>query len=300
MSAERVDKSWQKQGLSKYSVGAILGTLGHYGVQASEEEVKAQSAEKYPLEMAEVWMKTWKGTGQFGRFPVHAADELWARLNPDRLSPTTYALALAELLKELHRLMQGAPDAKVGPNFKVMEELKAKVPLKEGGGGPHPSFVSEVAARLGAEGMKFFQRVAVELAQQGHVDDAEDFANLEAFLFPQLSGISQAMVKAAKGGADKEQAVGELVAIGKDAGREGISRVTALDALIHAEAHEPAVGVARELFDAAEKASDFHIAMDAGERLVWLLDKTNNRTEARAVKERLGKVVEAHGQAHHH
>jgi hypothetical protein len=298
MSADRVDKAWQKQGLSKYSVGAILGTLGHYGVRVSEEELKAQSAEKFPLEIAESWMKSWKGTGQFARFPVNAADELWTRLNPDRLSPTQYAQALAGLLRELSRLMQGAPDAKVGPGFKAMEELKAKVPMKDGR--PSEAFVGEVAARMGNEGMKFFQRVAVELAQQGHLDDAEEFANLEAFLFPQLAGISQAMVKAAKGGADKDQAVNELIAIGKDTAREGISRVTALDALIHANAHEPALGLARELFDTAEKGNDFHVALDAGERLVWLLDKTNNRTEARAVNERLQKVAEAHGQAHHH
>ncbi|HLL54450.1 MAG TPA: hypothetical protein VK447_12930 [Myxococcaceae bacterium] len=298
MSADRVDKAWQKQGLGKYSVGAILGTLGHYGVRVSEEELKTQSAEKFPLALAEGWMKSWKGTGQFARFPVHAADELWARLNPDRLSPTRYAQALAALLTELSRLLQGAQDAKVGPGFKALDEVKAQVPMTEGK--PSIAFVSEVAARLGDEGMKFFQRVAVDLAQQGHLDDAEEVANLEAFLFPQLSGISQAMVKAAKGGADKEQAVGELVAIGKDTSRESISRITALDALIHANAYEPALGLARELFDTAEKDNDFHVALDAGERLVWLLDKTGKREDARALNERLGKVAEAHGHAHQH
>jgi len=299
MSDERVDKAWQKQGLGKYSVGAILGTLKHYGVALDEEGFKALAATKYPLQMVEAWAPQWKGTGQFSRFPFFAADELWARINTERLAPATYAQALAELLRELNRMLSGAPNAKVGPGFKALDVLKAKVPQVEGK--TEDPFVTEVVTRLGAEGFKFFQRVAVELARQGHEDDAEEFATLESFLFPGMSGISQARVRGMKGGADKDAAAGALAALARDGTREIGSRMAALDALIEIEALPPAVDVARELFEAGETGQDFHVALDAGRRLIWLLRQTGgNPVERKGFEERLRKVEAEHSQAHHH
>lgn len=295
MSEERVDKAWLKQGLGKYSVGAILGTLRHYGVPVDEAGFKQMAGEQFPLQIAERWHGSWKGTGQFSRFPVYAADELWKRLQPDRLSPSEYTEALALLLRELARLLEGAPDAAVGPGLQKMDGLKPRVPLKDGK--PDPGFVTEVVARLG-DAMKFFQRVALELARKGHVDDAQSVAELEAFLFPQLAGIAQALVKNAKG--EKEQATKEILAIGNDTTREPLSRLAALDALLHVEAWEPAIPLARELFDMGEKDGDFHLALEAGERLDFVLQKTNQHAERRAFRERLAKVQEAHDQAHHH
>jgi len=299
MSEERVDKAWQKQGLGKYSVAAILGTLKHYGVAVDEEGFKTLSASKYPLQIVEEWAPRWKGTGQFSRFPFFAADELWARLSGERLAPVTYAERLAKLLGELNRMLNGAPDAKVGPGFKGLEELKAQVPQKDGK--VDPNFVGEVAARLGPEGFKFFQRVSVELAKQGHADDAEEFAALEAFLFPALSGVSQALVKGMKGGADKEAATGELVTLAKDGAREPGTRLSALDSLIEIQSLPQALEVSRELFEAGEKAQDFHMALDAGQRLLWLYQKTGgNPAEAKQYEERLRKVAAEHSTAHAH
>ena len=40
MSTDRVDKAWQRKGLKDYSTEAIIGTLGHYGIQVNEADFR--------------------------------------------------------------------------------------------------------------------------------------------------------------------------------------------------------------------------------------------------------------------
>src|SRR5690349_2309717 len=106
MSQERVDKGWQKQGLTKYSTPAIIGTLAHYGIAVDEAKVKDRVAKEFPLHIAEEWQKQWKGTGQFTPFPIAAADELWRRFADGRLPPSEFALSLVQLMQALEGMRE--------------------------------------------------------------------------------------------------------------------------------------------------------------------------------------------------
>lgn len=295
--ADRVDKSWQSQGLSKFSTQAILGTLSHYGVAVDEAGLSAQVQEKFPLELAQAWMAGWKGTGQFSKFPIAAADELWKRNAGDRLAPAEFAKTLVEGIQALDKkLSNGASAAEAASQaMGRVNALRPRVPLQDGK--VDARFVAELSMRLG-EAIQVFSRLAQELAKAGHVEDAAAFADLEAFLFPQWAGISQALVRAAKG--EREPAISELAAIGKDASREPVSRVGAVDALLYLDAFQPAREIAEAVLDGAEKSEDFHLAMEVGERLAFALDKLQDRPALAALDQRMRKVHEGHAHAHPH
>jgi hypothetical protein len=293
--ADRVDKQWQQKGLGAYSNEAIFGTLQHYGVALDEAKFKSDAAEKFPLELATEWQPGWKGTGQFARFHWAAAEELTKRLFSDRLMPGDFAHALHNLMAALHRMMSGAADAPVGPSFKKVHEQKARIPLKDGR--PDPRFVTEVRLRLGEE-MKVFAALAQELAKQGHHEDAEEFAAIEEFLFPQWAGVSKALVKAAKG--EKAQALAELATLVQDPNRDGPSKAAAVDALIHLDALPQARDAAMAVFETAEKSDDLHLALEIGERLVFTLDKLKDMPTLQAMLPRLQKLHDRHAHEHHH
>lgn len=298
MADERVDKAWQKRGLSGYSTAAILATLKHYGVATDEQAFKQTSAEKFPLGIAEQWHGTWKGTGQFSRFHVSAAEELWKRLNPERLDPTSYAAAVADLLGALTDLLEGSAEAPVGIAFKKLDELKAKIPLDQGQ--PVRAFVAEMAMRLGDRLMQAFGQVAQKLAQEGHVDDAEEFARLEEMLFPEWAGISSALVRAAKG--EKDAAVGDLEKLVQDSTRPLPSRAAAIDALLQLEQLKLVAQHSQPLIEEARKADDLHAAMELAQRRAHALEKLGDRAglqEALATLEALDEQ-HAHAHPHHH
>lgn len=294
--ADRVDKGWQQKGIDAYSTEAILGTLRHYGVEYDEPAFKSTAAEKYPLELASEWQPKWKGTGQFAKFHWAAADELTRRLFPDRLMPGEFARGLHDLLVALSKLNQGQADAPVGAEFKKVEALKARVPLKDGKA--NTQFVTEVRLRLGQEVMKVFGAMSQELAKKGHIDDAEEFARLEEFLFPQWAGVSMALVRAAKG--EKAQALADLAAMLKDPNRDGPSKAAAVDALIHLDAYPQARDAALEVLDQAEKGDDLHLALEMGERAGWLMDKLKDNAGLTLLVPRLQALQQRHDTEHHH
>lgn len=294
--ADRVDKAWQTKGLGSYSTEAILGTLRHYGVDHDEGSFKTLAGAKFPLELSTEWQPRWKGTGQFARFHWAAADELTRRLFPERLMPGEFARGLHGLLAALARLNGGAADAPVGTEFKKVAALQARVPLEQGKA--HPSFVTEVRLRLGDELMKVFGSMAQELAKRGHVDDAEEFARLEEFLFPQWAGVSLALVRAAKG--EKAQALADLGALLKDPNRDGPSKAAAVDALIHLEALPQARDAALEVLDLAEREDDLHLALEMGQRAVYLMDKLQDSAGLAVTIPRVERLHERHGREHQH
>lgn len=295
MSDERVDKAWQKTGLGKYSTGAILGTLKHYGVAVDEPGFTAAAKEKFPLEIAQEWHAAWKGTGQFARYPWAACTELWRRVNPDRLAPHELAIAVFDLMRALKQLLDGSPSAPVGPAFEKVNELKPKVPLKEGV--PHPAFVGELTVHM-AEAMNDFNQLGLELAKDGHEEDAEAFVQLEEFLFPAWKGITRAMMRAQKG--EQVQAAKDLEAIARDTTRQGDSRMSALDALISLDAQEPAKEIAQALFQDGQRANDFHLALAAGERLINLMNQAGDQQGMEELYGQLQALQKAHDAAHDH
>ncbi len=296
MSADRVDKQWQKAGLGGYSTAAIIGTLAHYGITVDEAGFKTQAAEHYPLELASAWQETWTGTGQFARFPLPAADELWRRVHPDKLAPNDLALAVATLVNELGGLLAGGREAGVEAAFAKAEELRARVPQKDGA--PEDAFLDDVFTRMDEGLIRAFDEVCEHLAQASKIDLALRFAALEEALLPQRQGISRALIQAAQG--DTAGAESALLAMTKDSKREPPARLLPLDALIHLKAHKPALDRAKAMLDEAEAAKEFHLALALCGRVADLLETLNLRGEMGALEERMGRIAEEHDVAHPH
>ena len=297
MAQDRVDKNWQSGGLSSYSTAAILGTLAHYGVRVDEPGYKALAKEKYPLGIAYDWAQNWKGTGQFKLFPSAAAAELWKRLEEGRTAPNELAERLVEVLTALTRLLQGASDAPVGEAFKKFETLKPKLPTKDGN--IEEKFVSEALAYLSEDAWKALDAMAEELARQGHVDDAKSFAEMEETLLPERKGVASAVVRAVAG--EREGALQSLEAVAKGEGGGTLERrLAAIDAISHLGANDQALALGAQLFDDAEKAQEYHVAIGIGQRLHQAAQRGRDPKRVQELEERLTKLIEAHNHAHPH
>lgn len=292
--ADRVDKSWQKNGLAGFSTPAIIATLHHYGISVDEAGFRELTRESYPLQVANDWHDQWKGTGQFSRFPYAAATELYKRIWADRLAPADFARALAELVKALEALLNEAANPPVAAGFEKVEALRPRLPQ----GDALPNFMDEVIIQLGDGGARAFDELAEQLARDGHVEQANAFASLEEQLLPDRKGIATAVVQAVVG--DSAQALASLDAIVQDEGRADESRVVALDALIHLDAFDPATRAAEQLLSRAEKADDFHLGLALCERLAYLLEKQEKWTELQALADRAKILADAHDRAHPH
>ncbi|HET9451496.1 MAG TPA: hypothetical protein VFO83_11460, partial [Aggregicoccus sp.] len=174
MTTQRVEKTWQQQGLKGYATEAILGTLAHYGVQVDEEGFKARAQSAYPSGIAEEWEEGWKGTGPFAAFPSHAAAELWRRWVPGQLSPEDFAEALADLMNALAMKING-DEAPVPAAFAHFAAQRARMPLAEDGS-PDESFLEDALGAFDEDAVELFDELAEALAEEGHVQDARAFA----------------------------------------------------------------------------------------------------------------------------
>lgn len=298
MAQDRVDKAWQQKGLKDYSLGAILGTLAHYGVNVDEAGFKKLAEDTFPIRIATGWLQSWSGTGQFSRFPLAAAGELYRRFYPDALVPDTYAEALAKLLMELDKLLRGQPGAKVADAFQAMEALNQKVPQKDGHA--KEGFTEEVFARFDQESLGVFDEMGERLAKEGHDDDALSFVKIEEFLFREREVVATALVKAALG--KKDEAITALTARAQDTKVADEGRLLSVDGLIHLEAYDPARAQAEALMDTAEKSENHHLALALGGRLAHLYEVQKDNAALEALEPRMRKVAEAHAIAHpgHH
>ncbi len=295
MGSERVDKSWSKQGLGAFSTEAILGTLRHYGADASEAQFKEAAKESYPLMIAMAWHNAWKGVGQFARFPHAAALELWKRLEPGRLLPHEAAEALGEVLEEAYKKLENKPSDVKGAVAKF-DAVKGKIPFK--GKEPHPGFVDEMMMALGEEGMKAFDQAGPLLVKAGATEDAEAVADVEEFLVPERKGIARALLQAGKGDKEGAQKLLEGAVADVEGGEE--RRLRALDALVRIDAHEKAYELGLPLLDLAEKEADYHFAFDVGRLLMEALEKSHDTRRMEQLDERLSAIAAEHDKHHHH
>jgi tetratricopeptide (TPR) repeat protein len=293
--ADRVDKGWMSKGLTAYSTPAILGTLSHYGVSIDEAGYRALAKDQFPFEIAEQWHQGWRGTGQFARFPSAASVELWRRLEDGKLMPTELGDALAVLLATLEELRRGSPEAKVEAAFAGVRALLPRLPEDLA---RRRRFVEEAVTPLGASGIEKYERMAEQIAQAGHVDDAEAFAELDETLLPERRGILRAVVQGASG--NKEGAVAQLVKVLEEEGRADEALLYALEVLEQLKASAEAIAHGERLLDRAEKAEEHHLALGVAERLASLYEAGRSWEKLRALADRVEALQEAHRKAHPH
>lgn len=303
MSTQRIDKSWQTKGLKDYPTEALLGTLGHYGIPVSEEDYRKLAETTYPLGIAQKWKGTWKGTGPFKDYVVAAAVELWRRWMADRVSPQDFTEGLAALMNALVQRLNGVQDAPVSAAFERVKSLRSRLTLDDKGNLPAP-FLQEALAPFSEKDAELFDSLAESLAVQGHLEDATAFADIEEFLLPDRRGISQAVVRAARG--EREPAIQDLKNLIHDTARAPISRLLAVDGLIHLQAWIDAAIEGRTLLADAEKANDIHLSLDLVPRLEHIFKQQNDRAallELMGTQERLealhDKMHPGHRQHRH-
>jgi hypothetical protein len=292
MATERVDKGWQQRGIDTYSLEAILGTLAHYGVTVDEASFKQIASVGFPLGIAMRWHETWKGTGQFSRFPASAAEELWRRWCPGQIAPTDVALAVINLIKELSELLDQPDSSGAEPDqgtletrFKVVEAYLPKLPTETE---RRELFVGEMIGAM-TEWMEPFDGMAEALSKKQQAAHAERFVAIEEALITQRRGISTAIVKAAWGDADG--AVADLVALTKDTTRDAWNRLSAVDALFDFERNELAKPAAIALFDEAERTKDLEFLSATVERLAHLLELDPAMPERHELRARIEKLA---------
>ena len=295
MSTERVDKAWQSKGLQGYSTEAIVGTLGHYGVPAAEGDFKQLAESSWPTDIGLQWSQKWKGTGPFKPFPFAAADELWRRWLPERVSPRALSDALAELLKSLASLLDGKKDAPVDAAFEGMRAVRQKVPTDEKGL-PQLAFIERALGVFNEKVAEMFDSMAETLAKSGHVGHAEAFADLEEFLLPDRRGIATAIVRASKG--ERDPAIADLEKVTTDSARGPLSRLLAVDGLIHLGAFPQATTQARAMMMQAEKDKDIHLAIDLTARLEHVYKATGDRGSLQALAQDAARLNAMHDEMH--
>ncbi|MCI0673744.1 MAG: hypothetical protein L0Y64_25120 [Myxococcaceae bacterium] len=292
--SDRVDKGWAEKGLGSYSTEAILATLQHYGIQADETTFRAMAEDAYPLRIAFRWMEAWKGTGQFARLPGSAAEVLWRRWLPDRPTPGEFLEALSGVLVLLGRLLGGkAAAAEVDEALENVEAVCARVPEQDGV--RDGRFFEEAFSFLPRQQMEAFDALGEALAKAGHAEAAKRFTRLEETVLPERVGIATAVVRAALG--ERAAAVDYLKEVTSP--RQPSPRhVFAVDALIHLNELTPAREGAEALLDEAEKAEDWHLAMDACARLDHIYTQQGDRAARQALGERAAHIEAAHAKAH--
>ncbi len=295
VSTDRVDKAWQRKGLKDYSTEAIIGTLGHYGVQVSEADFRQLAEKKYPGSIAEGWMPQWKGTGQFAPFPYAAAGELWRRWLTDRAAPYDLSEGLAQLMGSLGQLLQGSQQAPVGPAFERMNELRKRLPVNDKGE-PDPGFMQEALRVFDERAARAFDDLAEMLAKAGHAGHADAFADLEEFLLPDRRGVSRSIVRAARG--ERDAALEDLQKVATDGSRTPLSRVLAVDGLLHLGSNDKVVAVGRPLLEEAERIQDWHLALDVVARLEHAHKQLGDRSALSALANDRARVEKAHDEAH--
>ncbi len=295
MSTERVDKAWQNKGLQGYSTEAIVGTLGHYGVPVAEGDFRKLAESAWPTDIALQWGQKWKGTGPFKPFPFAAADELWRRWMPDRVAPRELSDSLGELLKALAGLLDGQKDAPVDAAFERIKAVRQKVPMDDKGL-PQLAFIERALGVFNEKVAEMFDSMAETLAKSGHVGHAEAFADMEEFLLPDRRGIATSIVRAAKG--EREPAIAELEKVTTDSARGPLSRLLAVDGLIHLGAFPQATAQARALLMQAEKDKDIHLAIDLTARLEHVYKATGDRAALQALSQDAARLNKMHDEMH--
>lgn len=295
MSTERVDKAWQNKGLQGYSTEAILGTLGHYGAPVTEADFRKLAETSWPPDIALEWGKKWKGTGPFKPFPYAAAEELWSRWVKDRLAPREFTVALAELMSTLTQFLSGKKDAPVDAAFERMKSVRQRMPLDEKGQ-PQLAFVERALGGFDEKVAEMFDSMAETLAKTGSTAYADAFAEFEEFLLPDRRGIASSIVRANKG--ERDAALADLEAVSVDTSRTQLSRLLAVDGLIHLGAWPQVVARARPMMLQAEKDGDIHLAIDLCARLEHVFKATGDRAALQDLASDAARLSAMHDHMH--
>jgi hypothetical protein len=295
VSTERVDKAWQNKGLEGYSTESILGTLGHYGVPVAEADFKKLAESSWPQDIGMEWGKKWKGTGPFKPFPWVAAEELWRRWVPERLAPYEFSEGLAGLMSALTSLLEGKQDAPVAAAFDRMKAIRQRMPMDDKGQ-PLLAFVERALGGFDEKVAEMFDSMAEALAKAGHAQQAEAFAEFEEFLLPDRKGIATAIVRASKG--ERDAAVVDLENVTAESTRTPLSRLLAVDGLIHLGAWPQVVTRARPMMLQAEKDGDIHLAIDLCARLEHVYKATGDRAGLQALAPDAARLGEMHDRIH--
>lgn len=254
--AARVDKVWKDKGLDAYATEAIVGTLAHYGVDASEEAFKTATETCYPLELARRWDDGWKGTGPFAIFPRAAALELWRRWRPQEAAPSDAALAYSKLARFLDERLAGAQDdGTQDTRFKVLEAYLAALPADAA---RREAYLEEFHELLHSF-FDLLQDLVVRLSKAGLVDEAKRLAAIEEMLEPDAAGTRQLLITALTG--SRPEALAALEAQANDAAREWPQRFAAVGALLELAEHGRAAPVILAGAQAAIAARDPRMAV---------------------------------------
>jgi hypothetical protein len=300
--ADRVDKQWKDKGIQSYSTPAIIGTLNHYGVSVDEAALKA-AGDTTPLELAGQWKASWKGTGQFATFPYAAANELLARLFPDRPTPMKLATVLVELIAASTRYLSKPPESPetgpgtpVGAAFAAWDAVAMGLPPE---GPRRDAFVGEVVAFL-EPWAKPFGELPQAYAQVGDGEAARRFALVHEQLFPDRRGCATAVVRSELG--EHEQAVADLTAWAGDTARDVFARYAAIDALFQLESWEGIKAQGLSVFDLAAEQAKWTPADSTAHLLAQACEVTEVTPAFAAEVER--RLERAHaatgGHGHHH
>jgi hypothetical protein len=299
MAVSRVEKGWQEKGLESYSTPEILATLAHYGIPMEERAFVAAAETEYPLGIALRWAETWKGTGQFSRFPAAAALELWRRWLPNAAAPGDLALAFVNLLRFLEARIAGeADDGTQDTRFKVVEAYLRTLPTAEA---RRAEFLSELLHTLGAW-LGPLEEMVRALGRKGLVAEGERWVSVEEALFPDRAGASRVMLKALTG--NRDEALAELEGLGLDAARPMPLRIAAVGCLLQLDEPPRAKALLLPLAREAQEARDVELAIGVAELLTHLLEADLAREEWGEVHaavdalERAFPEIEPHEHSH--
>ncbi len=291
--SERVEKQWKDKGLAAYSTSAIIGTLNHYGVKLDEPALKAAAADRSPLELAGEWGRTWKGTGQFAAFPYAAANELIARLFPERPTPMRVAQNLLELIAQGLRVASGQP-GDLGPAYATFEKFVPNLPAV---GERRDAFLQELVSFI-ESWARPFNELPTQLAKAGKKEDALRFATVQETLFTDREGCVKALVRAETG--EREAAITELDAWAADTSREVFKRYSALDALYQLQAWGGIKAAGLSVFDVAAAQEKWTLADSVAHLLAHMVQASGaDKTYAQQVEQRL-ELAHRHSGGHHH
>jgi hypothetical protein len=163
-------------------------------------------------------------------------------------------------------------------------------------GQPQVAFIERGLGVFNEKIAEMFDSMAEALAKAGHVGHAEAFADLEEFLLPDRRGIATAVVRASKG--EREPAIADLEKVTTDTARGALSRLLAVDGLIHLGAFPQATAHARTQMMQAEKDKDIHLAIDLAARLEHIYKTTGDRGSLQALAQDAARLNAMHDEMH--
>ncbi len=284
MSGAKVDKQWATKGIDTYSTDAIVGTLAHYGVLLDEPGFVLLAKSHYPLDLAQAWHRSWKGTGQFAHFPAAAAEELWRRWCPGQIAPTDVALALVNLIRSAGSLLDNTPDGFLDARLRVVEAYLPSLPDGEA----QTRFLAEVFFALGPDLSDELESLATELARAKHDALADRLAAIEEALVPVRAGLARVAVLAARG--QREEALGQLKAFANPLPEDRYRRFAIVSELKRLEAFDDVAPLLVRVLEAAQAADDRALGADLVDVLAVLAEEdpgSRNRPELKHVAREL-------------